>query len=198
MCTTTINCFIFVPQVCCHLCSTTWLETSTFSEFNNSSCVGQSTYFPASFPKCSGSPTQLILQAPMALLPRASPLSLQVVQVRCRAAAQKPSCKSVLVCGSHTEGMRGDEAAAALLFLHAGGGIGPSCSCPLLIPHRPTLTKGFCPRQGWRWASAIQMALPGSEALWLPVVPRRGCPLLRSWRRKLGFAASEGEDAEMF
>lgn len=64
VCTTTINCFIFVPQVCCHLCPVTWLETGTFSEFSNISCVGQCTLFPAFFPKCLDSPLQLILQSP--------------------------------------------------------------------------------------------------------------------------------------
>ena len=101
--------------------------------------------------------------------------------------------------GSHTEGARGGEAAAALfLLLHVGGGISLSCSCPLLIPHAPAPTEGFCPWQGWSQALGIQMALPGSEASWLLVVPRGGCPPLRSWRRKLGFAASEEEDTEMF
>lgn len=57
----------------------------------------------------------------------------------------------------------------------------------------PYPTKGFCPQQGQRWGPAIQMAWPGSE-----VVPRGGCPSLRAWRRKLGFAASEGEDMEVF
>lgn len=82
VCTTTINCFIFVPQVCCHLCPVTWLEMGTFSVLNNSNHGHQRSLFPAFFPKCLDSPAQLILQASphptlVVLLPQASSLSLK-------------------------------------------------------------------------------------------------------------------------
>jgi len=126
----------------------------------------------------------------MALLPQAGPPSPQGGQAHCRA-VQKPSFKRVLR-------VTATQRAALLLLLHVGGEIGPSCSSRLLIPHVPAPDEGSCPWQGWSWVLAIQMPLPGSEAAWLLVVPRGGCLPLRSWRRKLGFAASEGEDAEMF
>lgn len=78
MCTTTINCFIFVPQVCCHLCPVTWLEMGTFS-----AAVGVT--FLLFSPKCLDSPAQLVLQAPphptlVVLLPQANSLSLKESQ----------------------------------------------------------------------------------------------------------------------
>lgn len=128
--------------------------------------------------------------------------------MRCRAAAQKPSCEGMLWVAA-TRGTRGGKVAAALLLLlHLSGGIGPSCSCPLLIPHTPAPTEGFCPRQGWRCAPAIRMASPSSAASHLPVVPRGGSALLEEeaglCRRRGGghgdilrkpFVASQGSSA---
>lgn len=45
VCTTTINCFIFVPQVGCHVCPTACLETGTGLDIENCSHMAQAAIF---------------------------------------------------------------------------------------------------------------------------------------------------------
>lgn len=94
----------------------------------------------------------------MALLPQASPLSLQEAQGHCRGDAQKLILHKRAMGSSHTEGTCRGEAAAALLLLYVGSGICPSYSCLLLIPHAFIPTKGRDRARLWpsRWPHQAQ------------------------------------------